>query len=54
MPKDIPGQIAKLQLKTMGYSGQASVQSGTARQDSLQLYKLVREICTLRGCLSSF
>ena len=26
MPKDSPGQIDKLQLNTMGYSGQASVQ----------------------------
>ena len=25
VPKDSPGQIAKLQLNTMGYSGQASV-----------------------------
>jgi hypothetical protein len=24
MPKDSPGQIAKLQLNNMGYSGQAS------------------------------
>jgi hypothetical protein len=24
MPKDSPGQIAKLQLKNMGYSGQAN------------------------------
>ena len=26
MPKDSPGQIAKLQLNNMGYSGQATVQ----------------------------
>ena len=29
MPKDSPGQIAKLQLNTMGYSGQATPQLRT-------------------------
>jgi hypothetical protein len=55
MPKDNPGQIAKLQLNNMGYSGQDSgqdrlvVKNSDNKANLAQLKLLTRAHCLIIG-----